>query len=150
MNDRSVFVCRKSILNGAAGWVASNLLAGLMVLCSVSQAFSGLSCKPLLTIKDVRFSEVQSLRRTWSKVPLSLRVWMATLLVDASRCATSSGRFEIDFVGLGETGPYFQFTEQFTWNPGQTEVSVDMSADEAILDYRVGFIAPCVCREMPF
>jgi hypothetical protein len=32
-------------------------------------------------------------------------------------CATSSGRFEIDFVGLGETGPYLQFTEQTTWNP---------------------------------
>jgi hypothetical protein len=150
MNDGSVFIWPQSVLNAAARRLASNLLAWLIVLCSASQTFSGVSCKPLLTIKQVRFSEVQSLWRTWSKVPLSLRVWTATLLVDASRCAPSSGRFEIDFVGRGETGADVQFTEQFTWNPGNAEVSIDLSADEAILDYRIGFIAPCVCREMPF
>jgi hypothetical protein len=40
-----------------------------------------------------------------------------------------------------------QFTKPFTWKAGQFEVTVDFWGDEAVLDYRIGFIAPCVCRD---
>jgi hypothetical protein len=33
--------------------------------------------------------------------------------------------------------------------PARAEVSIDLSADEAITDYRIGFIAPYACSEMP-
>jgi hypothetical protein len=154
MNDRSDSMSPLSSLNAAIRPIAArtrlpleasipstlqSLLAGLIVLFSVSQAFCQISCKPILTVKEVRFSDVKLLHRTWT----------AVLLVDASHCATSSGWFEIDFVRLKEISPDLQFTERFTWKPGRIEISVDFWADEAVLDYRIGFIAPCVCRDLP-
>ena len=41
-------------------------------------------------------------------------------------------------------------TEKFRWKAGWFDVSMEFSADEAVLDYRIGFIAPRVCRDMPF
>src|SRR6185369_7656721 len=81
-------------------------------------------CKPVLAVKDVRFSSVQpeTMERTWS----------ATLSVDASRCATMSGRFEILFSRLKENAPEIDFTERFTWKPASVEVSVNFWADEAV------------------
>jgi hypothetical protein len=93
--------------------------------------------KPLLTITAVRFSEVRSLQRQRT----------AVLLADVSYCATSWGRFEIDFMRVKEHGPDMQFTKPFTWTAGQFEVTVDFWGDEAVLDYRIGFIASCVCRD---
>jgi len=58
--------------------------------------------------------------------------------------------FEIDFIRGKEFGPDVQMTEKFRWTAGRFEVSVEFWADEAVLDYRIGFIAPCVCRDMPF
>ena len=43
-----------------------------------------------------------------------------------------------------------QFTEKVRWTSGQFDVSMELAADESILDYRIGFIAPCVCREIPY
>jgi len=106
----------------------------------VSESPCGVSCKPVLTIKDVRVSHVQS----------SQRIWSAILVADSSYCATSWGKFEIDFIRLKETAPDLQFTEQFTWTTGQFAVSIAIWADEAIFDYRIGFIAPCVCRDPPW
>ena len=112
------------------------LLAGLIAACGATQAVAQDACKPLFTIKEVRFSEVR----------LSQRVWTALLDVDASRCATSSGRFDINFIRLKEMAPDLPFTEQFTWSPGEIEVSVNFWADEAVLAYSIGTIAPCTCR----
>ena len=43
-----------------------------------------------------------------------------------------------------------QFTEKYRWAPGQFDVAVELTMDEAIHNHRIGFIAPCVCREIPF
>jgi hypothetical protein len=106
----------------------------------VSDSSCGVSCKPILAIEEARLSEVQS----------SQRIWTAILVADSSYCATSSGMFEIDFIRLKETAPDLQFTEQFTWTTGQFAVSMALWADEAIFDYRIGFVAPCVCRDPPW
>jgi hypothetical protein len=43
--------------------------------------------------------------------------------------------------------PDLPFTEQFTWSAGQIEVSVNFWADEAVLAYSIGAVAPCPCRD---
>ena len=110
-------------------------LAGIVLLCSIAQTLGQTSCKPVLTFKEVRFSEIRAQQRTWT----------ALLAVDASRCATTFGRFSINFTRLKETAPDLPFTEQFAWSPGQVEVSLSFWADEAVLDYSIGAIAPCAC-----
>jgi len=70
-------------------------LAATFVLCVPTQTVAHPACKPLLTFKEVRFSEAQNQQRKWT----------AILAVDASRCSASSGPFEIKFVRLKEVGP---------------------------------------------
>jgi hypothetical protein len=95
------------------------------------------ACKPILLITESRLAPVKDLQRTWT----------AVVLAAASYCATTSGSFEIDFVRLKEDGPEMQFTKAFRWRPGRFEITVDFWFDEAVLDYRIGFVAPCVCRD---
>jgi len=153
MTDRSILFCspsrhhlppyrnsapRPSTLRRLAQ-IAFRLLAVAIITSSVIAPgrCEAIACKPLLTITSVRCSEVRSLQRQWT----------AVLLADVSYCATSWGRFEIDFIRIKEHGPDMQFTKPFTWKAGQFEVTVDFWGDEAVLDYRIGFIAPCVCRD---
>jgi hypothetical protein len=75
------------------------------------------------------------------------RKWTAVLGVDASRCAATSGRFDIKFIRLSETAPDLEFSEQFTWRQGQVEVSADFWQDEAVLKYSIGSVSSCVCRD---
>jgi len=49
-------------------------------------------------------------------------------------------------VRLKENSPDIQFTERFRWSPVRFDVSMDLTSDESILEHRIGFIAPCVCR----
>jgi hypothetical protein len=63
------------------------------------------------------------------------RTWSATLSVDASRCATTSGRFEILFSRSKENAPEDEFVEPFTWKAGSVEISVNFWADEAVEGY---------------
>jgi hypothetical protein len=113
------------------------LLAGLVIACGVTQANGESACRPEVTIKNVRFSEVQS----------SQRVWTALLDVDASRCRAGAARFEIKFVRLKLNAPDVPFSEWFTRRPGETEVSVNFWEDESVLDYSIGTIAPCTCGD---
>jgi hypothetical protein len=115
------------------------LLAGSIGLIGVTQAAGQRTCRPALSFKEVRFSEMQP--------PKMERKWTAVLSVDASRCATASGRFGIVFSRLKETGPEIDFQEQFTWKPASVEVSIDFAADEAVEGYWLNDIAPCVCRD---
>ena len=117
------------------------LLAVSAVAVGAAQSLAGEACKPQLSFKDVRFSEIRmhNWRRTWS----------AVLAADASRCATEGGRFDIAFVRLIEVGPDLPFTEQFTWRPGEFEVSAEFAFDEAVASYSIGYVAPCACREGP-
>ena len=114
----------------------SVVLAGVALLIGVTQATSQQLCRPALAFTEVRFSEIRNQHR----------VWTAALSVDASRCTTTSGRFQISFDRLKETAPDLLFTEQFEWSPGHVEVSLDFWADEAVLDYSIAYVEPCACR----
>jgi hypothetical protein len=70
-----------------------------------------------------------------------------SLVVDASRCATTSGRFEIVFSRLKENGIEIEFREQFMWRPDSVGVSVDFWADEAVERYWLDNVAACPCRD---
>jgi hypothetical protein len=125
MASTSFFVCRTLmiVLFGAGS----------------TPAFAAPLCKPVLAFQNVRFSPMQpeTMERTWS----------ATLSVDASRCATTAGRFEILFSRLKENAPEIDFTEAFTWQPVSVQVSVNFWADEAVEAYWLHNIAACPCRE---
>ncbi len=118
---------------------AIGLLAGGIGLMSVTQAIGQQTCRPALAVKQVRFSAM--------KPPTLERKWTAALSVDASRCATTSGRFEIVFSRLKENGVDIEFREQFMWRPDEVEVSVDFWADEAVERYWLANIAACPCRD---
>ena len=115
------------------------LVAGGMGLISVTQAVGQPTCRPAMAFKEIRFSEMQP--------PTMERKWTAVLSVDASRCATPSGRFGIVFSRLKENAPEIDFEEQFVWKPTSVEVSVDFWADEAVEGYRLTNVAPCPCRD---
>jgi hypothetical protein len=117
----------------------SVLLAGIVVLISVTQAVGQQMCRPALAFKEVRFSKMRP--------PTLERKWTAVLSVDASRCATTSGRFGIVFSRSKENGLDIDFQEQFMWKPDLVEVSVDFWADEAVAEYRLSNIAAYPCRD---
>ena len=117
------------------------LLAAGIVLSSGSSSLGGQLCRPQLSFKQARLSEVPNRHRTWT----------ALLGVDASACTAVLGRFDINFVREKENAPDLEFSEQFTWQTaqsrtGQIEVAIDLWMDEAVLDYSVGYVAPCGCR----
>lgn len=116
-------------------------LANLVGPLTATGTLSAITCKPILSIKNVREIRISGLPQPWT--------WRATIVADRSYCATRSGSFEIDFIRIKEYAPDVQFTEKFRWNFEQFDVSIELGADEAILDYRIGFIAPCVCRDYP-
>jgi hypothetical protein len=120
-----------------------SVLAGGLVAAWATSALATVTCKPILSVRNVR--ELRSAERQvqpWT--------WKATIVADPSFCATRSGNFEIDFIRIKEYSPDVQFTETVRWSSGQFDVSVELAADESILDYRIGFIAPCVCRDIPY
>jgi hypothetical protein len=117
----------------------STLLAGALALTSAAQAVSQPACKPVLAFREVQFSQWQP--------PKMERKWTARLSVDASSCATTSGRFGILFSRQKENGPEVDFEERFTWKPAAVEVSVDFWADEAVEGYWLNNVAPCPCAE---
>jgi hypothetical protein len=113
------------------------LFASSAILFTMMQATAGELCRPALSFKEIRSSEVRNLQRTWT----------AALAVDASRCATSSGRFDLFVTREKQNAPDLQFVERFTWKPERIEVSLDFWRDEAVLDYSIGYVEPCACRE---
>lgn len=119
--------------------VFTSLMTLLFLQAGTAGAWSQLACKPLLSVtstQDVRASSNPAIPWKWS----------ATIAADARHCATRSGTFEIDFVRVKENSPDLQFTEKLRWQPDQFDVSMELTSDESILAFRIGFIAPCVCR----
>ena len=119
----------------------SALVAANIIPLGATPSPGGPICKPLLSVKEVRLSELRNLQRTWT----------AALAVDASRCAVDTGPFQISFVREKENAPELEFTEQFTWQTGELaiariEVSIDIWIDEAVHDYAV-YAHPCPCRD---
>jgi len=117
----------------------SFLLASVLALAGMTQASSQPVCRPALAFRNIQFSPMQP--------PKMERKWTAVLSVDASRCATTSGRFGIIFSRQKENGLEMDFQEQFTWKPALVEVSIDFWADEAVQQYWLYNVAPCPCRD---
>jgi hypothetical protein len=113
------------------------LLAGALVLLGASQASGWRLCKPTLAFKEAQLSEMQppTLRRTWT----------ATVVVDASRCATTSGYFDVGFSRFEEGAPELDFHETFAWSTPSVKISVDFSAAEAVESYWIHSIEVCPC-----
>jgi len=121
-------------------FLSRNLMIALLGTgFSLSPAAAAPICKPVIGFKDARFSAVdrETMERTWS----------ATLAVDASRCATTAGHFQILFSRSKENAPEDEFVEPFTWKSGSMEVSVTFWADEAVEGYWLHSIAACPCRD---
>ena|ERR1041384_329801 len=120
MDDRSPqsWLAIAGILTcSARSRIAAAIVVVLLgVLAGPQQSYCGVACKPIITVKSVHLSDAQEMQR----------VWTAVLSVDAAYCATSSGRFEIDFMRAKENAPDMQFTEQFEWRPGEIKVSIDL------------------------
>ena len=111
------------------------LLAGIVVAFAPPSGAAPL-CTPDLAITSTQLSDMRAAQRTWT----------ARIAVDASQCATASGRFFIRFVRLKEIGPDLPFSEPFAWRPGAIEVSTEFAADEAVLNASIGYVRPCACR----
>ena len=120
----------------------TSLLACALVASWATDALAAITCKPILSIRNVREIRTSAMPQPWQ--------WQATIAADASYCATKSGNFEIDFIRIKEYSLDMQFTEKVRWSSGQFDVSIELAADESIHDYRIGFIAPCVCRDIPY
>ncbi len=123
------------------------LALALLIDCSsaapgATGAPAAMACRPTLSVKNVR--EIRL-----SPMPTVPWIWRATIAADTSFCATRSGSFEIDFIRIKEQTPDLQFTEKFRWQAGQFDVAIELAPDESILEFRIGFVAPCVCREVP-
>jgi hypothetical protein len=114
----------------------SVLLAASAVLLAAGQAAAQQICTPALSISDARLSDIRHQHRTWT----------AVVSVDASRCTATSGRFEIAFDRAKETAPDMRFVERFTWASSKVDVSVEFWADEAVQDYVINYVEPCICR----
>lgn len=119
--------------------VITVLLVFVFLPLSTASAWTQVVCKPLLSIKTVR--EVRA-----SYAPARPWTWTAILVGDARHCATRSGSFEIDFVRVKENAPDLQFTEKFRWQHDEFGIAMELTSDESVIDFRIGFIAPCVCR----
>ena len=149
MSERSIAISPSAFTSTAAARPAAAcpvyrsflcaLLASGIGLVGAAQAAGQQTCRPALAIKQVRFSEMNP--------PTLERTWTAVLAVDASRCATASGHFEIVFSRAKEVGIDIEFREQFTWRPDAAEASVDFWADEAVEKYWLGNVAACPCRD---
>jgi hypothetical protein len=118
-------------------FLTASLLATAMAVSGTSLAAAGPVCKPQLTVKDIRFSEVQ--RETQE------RRWTATVSADASRCATTAGYFELGVLRQKENGVELQFREQFVWSAPTVLIGIDFWADEAMEDYWIDSIQTCPC-----
>ena len=114
---------------GVAKFPSSIGLRRLLAACLASSArrkpARNAHLQAHLGIQEVQFSQMQP--------PTLERTWTAALSVDASRCATNSGRyFGIIFSRMKENAPQVDFVEHFVWKPGSMEVSVIFWPDEAV------------------
>ena len=113
------------------------LLAASIAAFNANSALGVPVCKPQLSFKEVRFSEIRNLRR----------IWTADLNVDAASCAATTGRFFLRFLRAKENAPDLEFAEQLSWHAGPMQVSIEFWQDEAVQDYWLGYVDPCACRD---
>jgi hypothetical protein len=115
------------------------LLTGVVEMIGAAKAAGPGVCAPILTFKDIRFSDMQP--------PTLERKWTAIVSVDASRCQeNSSGYFEIVFTRISEVAPDLEFRERYAWRPPSVKIVEDFGANEAVERYLVENITSCRCR----
>ena len=85
----------------------SILAAALLVVLQGTQAAAQPACKPVLTVKDVGFSEVINLRRFWTATVMSMR----------RDARPRPGLFASALFALPRTGWIWHSTEPFFWQP---------------------------------
>jgi hypothetical protein len=126
----------------------SAFLVTIIGLISVPRAIGENLCRPTLTLNEVEFSAMMP--------PTLERTWSAVVSVDASACTENSkGYFEIVFTRLSENAPDLEFRNQFIWSAPSfvwqaspsVGVGLAFAADEAVKQYRIENITPCVCRK---
>jgi hypothetical protein len=118
------------------------LLSAITVLCLIAMearapAHGQQACWPILQVSQPRLSDTM--------INLK-RYWFATLEVNANSCVESSGSFELSTTRARESGPDFVVAEAVAWNSRQTDIVIELWADEAIIDYRIVSRRPCTCR----
>ncbi len=123
----------QSLLQSCVAWV----VAGSVSFVGVTHAAANLTCRPSLVIKDGQLSEMLK--------PTLERKWTAVVSVDASRCATTAGYFEVGFSRLKENSIDLDFREQFAWSSPKVTIGVDFWADEAVESYWIDSIQECPC-----
>jgi hypothetical protein len=97
-------------------------------------------CRPALTLNQVQFSPIRT--------PRLQRNWTAVVSVDASRCAPNShGYFDLVLTRLSENAPDLEVREQLFWSPPKVNVDLTFAADEAVENFRIENVTPCVCRD---
>jgi hypothetical protein len=124
----------------------SALVAAIVGLAAVTQSIGQNLCRPALTLNEVEFSAMMP--------PTLERTWSAVVSVDASACTENSkGYFDIVFMRLSENAPDLEFRKQFAWSAPSfvwavpsVSVGLAFAADEAVAQYRIENITPCVCR----
>ena len=117
---------------------AAASIVAVLAFVSATRAMGQDTCRPMLAISDVHFTEMQP--------PTLSRTWSAVVAVDASHCAAeATGTFEIVFVREKETGPDLEFRERFVWRAPSVKVQVDFAADEAVQSYRIDNVTACDC-----
>ena len=97
-------------------------------------------CRPALTLSEVQFSPINT--------PTLQRNWTAIVTANTSDCAVNSGGFfDIAFTRLSENAPDLEFRQRFAWSPFAQNIALDFAADEAVAEYRIENVTPCVCRD---
>jgi hypothetical protein len=120
--------------------VPAAFLAAIIAPIGLRAAAAENLCRPVLTLNEVQFSPIRT--------PKLQRNWTAVVTVDASECAVNSGgHFDIVFTRLSENAPDLAFRQRFAWSPFSQNIALDFAADEAVAEYRIENITPCVCRD---
>jgi hypothetical protein len=115
------------------------ILACLFGLTGITQATAKPACRPVLAIKSTHLGEMQ--------LPTGERKWTAIVSVDAARCTTTAGYFELGFVRAKEGVVEVGFREQFIWSSPSVIVGLDFWADESVDAVWLDKIDSCPCRE---
>jgi len=119
--------------------LTASFLAAAIAVSGTSFVAAGPVCKPKLTVKDIKFAEVQ--RETQE------RRWTAIVAADASRCATTAGYFDLGVVRQKENGVELEFREQFIWSAPTVTIGIDFWSDEAVEDYWIDSVQACPCAK---
>jgi hypothetical protein len=115
------------------------LIAVPFILMCATQSWSQPICRPTLALAEAHYAPM--------KLPRLERTWTVGFTVDASRGATDSGSFSMQFTLWKENAPDTEFVETFQCKPDLNAISKEFWVDEAVGAYRVSETHPCPCRK---